>query len=75
MSFGLTVCTNKACFRKIAIGVKYCCPACGAADGKFDPEGYHSETCDARLSARGQWTDEEAEIKRCFQDSKASLQK
>lgn len=50
---GLKDCKNPACNRLTSSRAAYCCFGCSQADGKYDPEGYHSPDCDQRAIERG----------------------
>lgn len=50
------VCGNPACRRKVGGSARYCCAGCSVAhEGKYDPDGYHSDGCDDRARERGEW--------------------
>lgn len=47
-------CNNPACNHWTSSGAAFCCGGCAqAADGKYDPDGYHSQDCMQRHVERG----------------------
>lgn len=49
---GLKDCDNPACDRLTSSGAAFCCAGCADANGKYDPEGYHTSVCNLRASGR-----------------------
>lgn len=49
---GLKDCDNPACDRLTSSGAAFCCAGCADANGKYDPEGYHSDDCNERHEQR-----------------------
>lgn len=45
-------CDNPACNRFTSSGAAFCCFGCSNANGKYDPEGYHSPGCNLRAAER-----------------------
>lgn len=61
-------CQNPACLRKVSAGSAYCCPGCVLADTppRFDPDGYHSQDCNARNAERGEFEIHEWDLLRAL---------
>lgn len=52
MTDRLKGCDNPACGRLTSSGSMFCCAGCDRANGKYDPDGYHSVGCEERWAAR-----------------------